>query len=144
MEGLSLVIEMEGWATRFRTVSTASLKPSYPRPSVLRHPVEVGFAQITWGADLGLKEHSTAAAPMYTLLDRKRVVSSPGAARWEYRGQYLDDWVSETKALDSFTPLQLDTFHALWNSYDPSSERCRPPGRDEGVKRRPTMSRRRR
>ena len=42
------------------------------------------------------------------------------------------EWVSEAEALDSFTPLQLDTFHALWNLYDPSSERSRTAARDEG------------
>ena len=40
MEELSAVIEMEGRAKRSRTVSTASLKPFYTRPSDLRHPME--------------------------------------------------------------------------------------------------------
>ena len=76
---------------------------------------EVG--QMAWGADLRLGGHSTTAAPMYTLLDRKRVVSATGVARWEHRGRYLDevalDWVSEAGSLDSFTPLQFDAFHVL-------------------------------
>ena len=145
LEGLSVVIEMEGRAVRSRTVSTASLKPFYTRPSDLRHPMEDEFAQLAWGADLGLGEPSTTAAPMYTLLDRRRVVSATGVVRWEYRGRYLDgvasDWVSETESLDSFTPLQLDTFHALWNLYDPSSERSRPLAPDGGAKKRPALSR---
>lgn len=33
------------------------------------------------------------------------------------------DWVSEAESLDSFTSLQIDTLHALWNLYGPSSER---------------------
>ena len=144
LEGLSVVIEMEGRATRSRTVSTASLKPFYTRPSDLRHPMEDEFAQLAWGADLGLGGLSTTAAPMYTLLDRRRVVSATGVARWEYRGRYLDgvasDWVSEAESLDSFTPLQLDTFHALWNLYDPSNERSRPPTPDKGAKRRPALT----
>ena len=51
------------------------------------------------------------------------------------------DWVSEAKSLDSFTPLQLDTFHALWNLYDPSKERSRPQTPDKGAKRRPALAR---
>ena len=113
-EGLSFVIEMEGRATRSRTVSTASLKPFYPTPSDLRRPMKDEFAQVAWGVDLGLEAHSITAAPMYTLLDRRRVVSSAWAARWEYRGRYLDgvasDWVSETEVLDSFTPCSWTRF----------------------------------
>ena len=68
LEGLSVVIEMEGRATRSRTVSTASLKPFYTRPSDLRHPMEDKFAQLAWGADLELGGLSTTAAPMYLSL----------------------------------------------------------------------------
>ena len=34
--------------------------------------------------------------------------------------------------MDGFTRLQLDTLHALWNFYDPSSEQSRTAARDEG------------
>ena len=130
-QGLSVVIEMEGWATRSRTFSTASLKPFYPRSSDLRHPMEDECAHVAWGAGLELEAHfSTTAAPMYTLLDRRRVVSSVGSARWEYRGRYLDEvvlnWVLETEALHSFTPLQLDTLYALWKLHDQSRDQRRP------------------
>ena len=50
-------------------------------------------------------EHSTIAAPIYTLMDRRRVVSASGVARWEYRGRYLDgvasEWASEAESLDN-------------------------------------------
>ena len=136
---------MEGRAARSSIVSTASVKPFYVMASALQHPMEDEFAQVAWSADLRLEGHLTIAAPMYTLLDRRRVVSSAGVARWEHRRRYMDgvasDWVSETEALDSFTPLQLDTYHALWNSYGPRSEQSRPPGPDEEVKIRPALSR---
>ena len=145
IEGLSVVIEMEGRMTRSRTVSAALLKPFYTRPFDLRYPMEDEFAQMAWGADLGLGGHSTTAAPMYTLLDRRRVLSATGVARWEYRGRYLDgvasEWISEAGSLDSFTPLPLDTLHVLWNLYDPSSERGSPAARDEGASTRPALSR---
>ena len=92
----------------------------------LRHPIADEFTQIVRGADLGLKGDSVAAAPIYTLRDRKEVESEVGTVRWEYRGRYLDgvssDWVKETEALDSCAPLHLDTFHALWNLIPPSGE----------------------
>lgn len=34
--------------------------------------------------------------------------------------------VTRAEALDSFTPLQLDTLQALWSFYTPSSEHARP------------------
>ena len=108
-------------------MSVASLKPSYRRSSDLRHPIGDDFAQIAWGADLGLKGDYVAAAPMYTPIDRKEAVSEARTARWEYRGIYLDgdfsDWITEAASLDSFTPLQLDTFHALWKLNPPDTER---------------------
>ena len=117
-KGLSEVREMEGRKKRSRTVLVASLRPFYRRSSDLRHPKGDEFAQIAWGADSGLKGDSVAAAPMCTLIDRK-VESDVGTVRWEYWGRYLDgvssDWVKEAEALDSFIPLQLETFHALRN-----------------------------
>ena len=59
VEGLSVVIEMEGRTTPSRTVSAASLKPFYTRPSDLRQPREDEFAQIAWGAaysELGVQK----------------------------------------------------------------------------------------
>ena len=81
---------------------------------------------------------------MYTLLDRRRVISATCVARWEYRSGYLggvaSDWVSETDSLDSFTQLQLKTFHSLWNIYVPSSERSHPAAADEPAKKPPALS----
>lgn len=70
---------------------------------------------MAWGADLGLGEPSTTAAPLLTLLDRRRVVSATAFVRREYCGRHLNGvashWVSETESSD-FTPLQLGTFYA--------------------------------
>lgn len=46
LKGLSVVIEMEGWETRWRTVPTESLKPFYTRSSDLYHSMEDEFAQL--------------------------------------------------------------------------------------------------
>ena len=58
IEGLVVVIEMEGRTTRSRILCAASLKPFYTRPSDLPHPMENEFAQMAWGADLGLGGYS--------------------------------------------------------------------------------------
>ena len=144
-KGVSTVIEMEGRKKRSRTVSVVSLKPFYRRSSDMRHPIGDEFAQIAWGADLGLKGDSVAAAPMYTLIDRKKMEIDVGTVRWEYRGRYLDgissDWVKEAEVLleDSFTPLQLDTLHTLWNLNPRSGEQTQKTARR---KKRALLSRR--
>ena len=35
-------------------------------------------------------------------------------------------WLSEEKARDSFTPIQLDVSHALWETYHGAECRARP------------------
>ena len=74
-KGLTAVIELEGRKTRSCTISVSSLKPIYRRSSDLRPPIGDEFAQIAWGADLGLEGHSVAVAPIYALRDRKNVES---------------------------------------------------------------------
>lgn len=73
------------------------------------------YASFARGAGLGLAEPSTVASPIYTLLGRCAVVCErTGARKWEYRGRYFNGseskLVTEAKALNSFTPLQLDCF----------------------------------
>ena len=134
--GLSMVVKMQGRKERERRVSAASVKPFYVRPRHLRHRLEDEFAQQAWRADLGHPAKATANAPLYTLVDRRKVTSTAGTERWEYRGKYPDgsvsEWLSENETRKSFTALQLDTFHALANLYAPSessaeSARTRPP-----------------
>ena len=123
--GLSVVVVMQGRKIRKRTVSTAWLKPFHVRPLHLRHTIADEFAQYAWKVDFGLTAPSTVAHPFYTLVNRKEVTSDTGVIRWEYRGRYQNGtestWVSESEALDSFTPLQLDVFHALWTLYHPET-----------------------
>ena len=96
------------------------------------------FAQYAWGADFGLVAPSTVAHPFYTLVDRRTTISATGVAVWEYRGRYQNGtesgWVSELEILDSFTPLQLDVFHALWILYRPET---RATGRRPVSRKRP-------
>ena len=122
-EGLMLEVEMQGRQLRHRTVSAASVKPFHTRPEYLRHPMTDEFAQQAWTADLGLRQASVAARPLYTLMRKREVSSETGRAKWEYKGKYQDgsesEWLTEPEILHTFTPLQLDGFHVLWSLYHP-------------------------
>ena len=72
-----------------------------------------------WSGDLGLADTSVVAVPLYTLVDRRVAhgTGSSSAWAWEYQGRYQDGalspWLTEDEASDSFSPLQLDVFHAF-------------------------------
>jgi len=145
-EGLSVEVEMQGRQLRRRRVPTSLIKPFHKRPTDLRHPMADEFALQVWTADIGLQQPSVTARPLYTLGERREVPVGEGRAKWEYRGKYQDGtesaWLSEPEVLNSFTPLQLDVFHALWNLYhpDPSpdtsvepSQKLRRLDRDEAL-----------
>ena len=74
----------------------------------------------------------SAAAPLYTLIDRKVLWVTEDTWVWEYKGRHLDgvesNWLNEEEVQESFTPLQLDVFHALWERYYGADHRTRPPG----------------
>ena len=127
---ISLEVTMQGRKIRRRVVSASCVKAFHVRPVDLRHKFEDEFAILAWRADLGLNGVSTAAAPLYTLFDRRAVMESNGVWVWEYRGRFQDGveshWMSEEEVQDSFTGLQLDVFHALWESLQPGV-RPRPP-----------------
>ena len=54
--------------------------------------------------------------------------------------EVLSDLVAESDALDSFTPLQLDAFHALWNLNPPCSKQTSTPD-PVGPRKRAPLSR---
>ena len=112
-------------------MSVANVKPFHLRSKELRHAFEDEFAHLAWESDLGLEEVSVAASPLYTLLDRRVVHKNDHVWRWEYRGRFQggseSEWVDEEEASNSFTSLQLDVFHALWEAYHGSHCQPRPP-----------------
>ena len=120
-EGSSATVEMNGRSKRHRHVTAADIKPFHARPPHLRHSIGDEFAMQAWDADLGLTRDQGDTAPLYTLLDRRRVSSPEWTFKWEYTGKCQDGkksaWLSEPEALQSFTPLQLDVFHAIWDLY---------------------------
>ena len=99
----------------------------------------VGTAHLAWGADLGLAGISTVAVLLYTLTDRQAVGSPGGAWEWQYKGLYQNgtesEWLQEEEVRDSFTPLQLDVFHALWETYKGQDGRPRPESESSKGKR---------
>jgi len=132
--GLSFTVRLNGRQVRQRTVAASDMKPFYSRPLDLRLPFEDEFAHFVWGPDLGLVEDSVVAAPLYTLFARKTTAGAGGSSAWawEYRGKYQDgtasSWLTEDTVKDSFSPLQLDVFHALWEDYHGPDDAPRPPG----------------
>ncbi|CAB1113987.1 unnamed protein product [Ectocarpus sp. CCAP 1310/34] len=133
--GLSFTVRLHGRQVRQRTVVASDMKQFYSRPLDLRLPFEDEFSHFVWGPDLGLVEDSVVAAPLYTLVDRRTTQGAGGASTawaWEYRGKYQDgttsSWLTEDTVKDSFSPLQLDVFHALWEDYHGSDVAPRPPG----------------
>ena len=121
LPGLSYIVTMNGRGIRRRRASAANIKMFHLRPDDLRHDFEKELAHLAWGVDFGLVELSIAASPMYTLIDRKAVMDQGNAWKWRYKGRLVDgtesQWQFEEEARDSFTPLQLDVFHALWETY---------------------------
>ena len=99
-------------------MSVANVEPLHLRPADLRHEIEHEFAHAAWGPGCGLAEVSTAAYPAYTLLGRKAVQGKGVAWAWEYRGRYQHEtgshWLTEDDSKSSFTPLQPDAIHAMW------------------------------
>ena len=51
---------------------------------------------------------------------------------WEYQGKYQDGtssgWLTEEQVRDSFSSLQIDVFHALWEDYFGPDVAPRPAG----------------
>eukprot|EP00752_Nemacystus_decipiens_P005076 g4607.t1 len=101
----------------------------------LQLPFEDKFSHFVWGPDLGLVEDSVVAAPLYTLIDRKPTQGAGSVSEawaWEYRAKYQDgstsSWLTEDEVKDSFSPLQLDVFHTLWEDYHGPDIAPRPPG----------------
>ena len=133
--GLSFTVRLNGRHIRQRTVVASDIKPFYSRPLHLRHPFEDEFSHFVWAPDLGLAEDSTVASPLYTLTNRRvaRGVGGASAAwAWEYQGRYQDgtttSWLTEDVVRDSFSPLQLDVFHAMWEDYHGQEIAARPAG----------------
>lgn len=121
--GLSVRVEMKGLRPRSRRVSCADVKPFHVRPVHLRHSIGDEFAQYAWGPDFCLSEHSSAAPKYRSLVNCRQRVSPTGRLQWEFQGLSVDGsvsgWVLENEMLETFTPLQLDGFVALWHLYNP-------------------------
>ena len=83
-------------------VSAVDIKTFHERPVELRHAFENEVAHLAWGPDVGLVETFTAAAPLYTLIDRKVSWVTGDTWVWEYKGRYQDgvksNWLNEEAA----------------------------------------------
>ena len=123
-------VTLEGGRERVRRAAASHIKSYHLRPPPLRHDVGDEFAHFAWGPDLGLGAASTLASPLYTVVDRCTIQLSNGSWEWRYRRRYLNvslsGFITESKQLNSFSPVQLDVLHALWKLYQPPRHRPRP------------------
>ena len=128
--GLCYRVTPQGRRERVRRAAASHIKPYHLRPQPLRHDFSDEYAHFSWGPDLGFGAASTLASPVYTLVDRCTIQLPNGSWEWRYCRRYLNGslsgFITESKCLDSFSPMQLDVFHALWELYQPSCHRPRP------------------
>ena len=82
---------------------------------------------------------STLASPLYILVDRCTIQLPNGSWEWRYRGRYLDGslsgFITESECVDSFSPMQLDVLHALWELYQHPCHRHRPAAKPSSSER---------
>lgn len=132
LDRLCFTVQLNGRRIRLRRVVAADVKLFHARPAHLQLSFEDEFSHFIWSAALGLADISVAAVPLYTLTSRRVAQGkSAGTWTWEYQGRYQDGvrsgWITEDEASDSFSLLQLDVFHALWELHRPN-EAPRPVG----------------
>ena len=66
-----------------------------------------------------------------SLVTCRRSTTASGTTRWEYKGRSREGvetgWRTGNDVLQSFTPLQLDGFIALWHLYNPDPTKDTTP-----------------
>ena len=137
--GLCYRITLQGRRERVRRAAASHIKPYYLRPLSLRHDFGDEYAHFAWRADLGLVADSTLASLLYTLVDRCTAQLPNRSWEWRYRGRYLNGslsgFIAESECLDSFSAMQLDAFHALWELYQHPCPRPRPAAKPSSSER---------
>ena len=128
--GVCYRVTLQGRRERVRRAAASHIKPHHLRPPVLRRNFGDEYAHFAWGLDLGLGAASTLASPLYALVDGCTIQLPNGFWEWSYHGRYLNGSLSGlitgSECLNSFSPMQLDVFHALWELYQPPRHRARP------------------
>ena len=137
--GLCYRVTLQARRERVRRATASHIKPHHLRPPVLRYNFGDEYAHFVWGPDLELGAALTLASPLYTLVDRCTIQLPNGFWEWRYRGRYLNGSLSGSVTgsgcLDSFSPMQLDIFHALWELYQPPLHRTRPAAKSTSSER---------
>ena len=130
LPGLSYIVTMKGRGIGRQRAALANIKMFHSRPDDLRHDFENEFAHLAWRVDFGLAESSIVASPMHTLIDRKAVMGQGNAWKVSIQGTFVDgtesQWLSGEQARDSFIPLQLNVFCALWEMFHRAECQARP------------------
>ena len=127
--GLCYCVTFQGRRERVRRAAASYIKPYHLRPLPLRHDFGDEYAHLAWGSDLGLGTASTLTLPLYTLVDRCTIQLPYRSWEWRYRGRYrngsLSRFITEAEWLESFSLMQLDVFHTLWELHQPPRHRPR-------------------
>ena len=128
--GLCYHVTLQGRWERVRRAAASRIKLYHLRPPTLRCEFGGEYAPFAWAPDLGLGATSTLASALYTLVDRCKIHFPNGSWEWRYRGRCLNNSllkiITESECLNSFSPMQLDIFHALWEMNQPPRHRPRP------------------
>ena len=116
--GLCYLVTLQGRRERVRRAAASHIKPYHLRPPPLRHDFGDEDAHFVSSPDVGLAGASTLASPIYSLVDRCPIQLPNGSWEWRrYLSGSLSGFITGNECLDSFSPLQLDVFHALWELY---------------------------
>ena len=128
--GLCYRVTLQQRRERVRRAAASHIKPYHLRPPSLRHDFGDDDTHFAWGPDLGLATASTVTSPLYTLVDCCPIQLPNGSWMWRYRGCFLNGslsgFITESECLESFTPLQVDVFHASWKPYQSPDYRPDP------------------
>ena len=132
-------VTLQGRRERVRRAAASHIKPYNLRAPSLRHDFGDEYAHFAWGPDSGLGAASKLASPLFTVVDRCTMQLPNGSWRWRCRERYLNGSLSgfivESECLDSFSPMQLGIFHALWELYQRPCHRPRPAAKSTSSER---------
>ena len=132
-------VTLQGRRERVGRAAASYIKSYHLRPPSLRRHFGDENAFFAWGPDFALVAALILASSIYTLGDRCPIQLLDGSWKWRYRGRYLNGslsgFITESECLNSFTPLQLDMLHALWEVYHPSNHNFGPAAKSTSSER---------
>lgn len=128
LDRLCFAVQLDGRRIRQRKVANTDFKPSRAAAS---HSTPVGGCVFAPCVVSRPRSGQHVRHRRATLHADRATRNSSTAWSWEYRGRCQDGaqslWLTEDEASDSFSSLEPDVFHALWELYHPDDAK-RPRG----------------